>query len=202
MDFYFGIGTIIATLLGPILAVQAQKMIERINEQRERRLNIFRTLMATRTQTLSQEHVAALNAVPIEFYGRGKKLRNIVEKWKEHLDHLGTDANQEIWSIKSRDLFNEMIFSMSNYLGYPLTKLEISKDIYYPRGHITIEQEQTQIRQGLARLLTGQSPLPIEILSVSSDEKITSAQVDMLALLNRWLAGDSSVIVSLREEKS
>jgi hypothetical protein len=39
--------TIGAIILGPILAVQIQKSIERYKEKNDRRLNIFKTLMAT-----------------------------------------------------------------------------------------------------------------------------------------------------------
>jgi Family of unknown function (DUF6680) len=49
------------TLAGPVLAVQAQKWIERFREKNARRLATFRTLMATRATTLSPAHVEALN---------------------------------------------------------------------------------------------------------------------------------------------
>ena len=55
------------TLLGPVLAVQAQKWAEGFREKEARRLTIFRTLMATRAMNLSAGHVEALNAVPIDF---------------------------------------------------------------------------------------------------------------------------------------
>ena len=68
-----------ATLLGPVLAVQAQKWLERGRAIKERRLTIFRTLMATRAAMLSPSHVEALNAVPVDFYGGSNKLKKINE---------------------------------------------------------------------------------------------------------------------------
>jgi hypothetical protein len=59
---------VIATLLGPILAVQAQKWIERSRERQQRRVAVFRVLMTTRAALLSPAHVEALNIVPVEFY--------------------------------------------------------------------------------------------------------------------------------------
>jgi hypothetical protein len=56
------------TLLGPVLAVQAQRWVEGFREKKARRLTVFRTLMATRALNLSTAHVEALNAVPIDFY--------------------------------------------------------------------------------------------------------------------------------------
>ena len=44
---------IFATLLGPVLAVQAQKLLERQRDIKGWRLAIFRTLMATRAAMLS-----------------------------------------------------------------------------------------------------------------------------------------------------
>ena len=40
--------TVAAIICGPILAVQAQKWIETAREKRNRRLNVFKRLMATR----------------------------------------------------------------------------------------------------------------------------------------------------------
>lgn len=51
---------IAATLLGPILAVQAQKWVEIWNEKRNRKLRIFYNLMATRAGRVSDRHVEAL----------------------------------------------------------------------------------------------------------------------------------------------
>jgi hypothetical protein len=59
--------TIIALILGPILTVQVQKFIDRAKEGKNRRLWVFKTLMATRHATLSIDHVAALNRIDLEF---------------------------------------------------------------------------------------------------------------------------------------
>jgi hypothetical protein len=47
------IAVIVATLLGPVLAVQVQKYLERWRDEAERRKNVFKTLMATRLARLS-----------------------------------------------------------------------------------------------------------------------------------------------------
>ena len=84
VDTYLGLEvkdwvTSAAVVIGPILAVQAQKMVERIKDKRERQLKIFKALMTTRAERVSREHVQALNMIYIEFYGRkifGIKLQN------------------------------------------------------------------------------------------------------------------------------
>jgi hypothetical protein len=80
IDWTFRVGElaiVFATLLGPVLAVQAQKWIERAREKTQRKIAIFRTLMATRATFLSPAHVEALNAIPIEFYGNKKNHRPV-----------------------------------------------------------------------------------------------------------------------------
>jgi hypothetical protein len=52
---------LLAVLFAPLAAVQVQKWLEHHREDRERKLRIFKTLMATRATALSQEHVQALN---------------------------------------------------------------------------------------------------------------------------------------------
>lgn len=59
-----------AVILGPILAVQAQKVIEKFQETRKRRMALFKTLMSTRAERLNRDHVQALNMIDIDFYGR------------------------------------------------------------------------------------------------------------------------------------
>ena len=52
----------VAVILGPTLAVGVSLFMERRRNQRERRMDIFRTLMRTRmgTSKLSFDHVSAL----------------------------------------------------------------------------------------------------------------------------------------------
>jgi len=75
---------IIAVIVGPILAVQIQKFIENRNTIKERKMHIFKTLMATRATTVSPLHVEALNMIDIEFHNDNK----IVDAWKLLLDNF------------------------------------------------------------------------------------------------------------------
>ncbi len=49
--------TITAIIIGPILAVQVQKKIERWRQERERKIWVFKSLMATRGIPLSARHL-------------------------------------------------------------------------------------------------------------------------------------------------
>ena len=54
---------IAAVLLGPIIAVQLTRHLDNKKEERERKLEVFKTLMATRAYTVSWDHVVALNRI-------------------------------------------------------------------------------------------------------------------------------------------
>lgn len=64
---------IIAVLVAPFFAVYVQKKIETWKSQRDTKLWIFKTLMATRGATLSPQHVQALNMIDLEFSDKDKK---------------------------------------------------------------------------------------------------------------------------------
>ena len=84
---------ILATILGPILAVQAQKFLERITQSRRRRLDVFYTLVATRGTRLAPAHVEALNRIDLEFSGatslglimwQKRKEAAVIARWREY----------------------------------------------------------------------------------------------------------------------
>ena len=150
---------IVATFLGPILAVQAQKWLERRREITNARISVFKTLMATRALNLSGAHVEAINSVPLEFYG----LKKITTKWKVYFEHLlQSSASYPAWETKRQELLYDLLLEMSTLLRYDFDAVEIKK-VYAPQGHAAIESDQEAIRQGLAALFKGQVTLPVEI---------------------------------------
>lgn len=186
------IAIIFATLIGPILAVQAQKYLEARRGIAERRLTIFRTLMATRSAMLSPAHVEALNAVPVEFYGKAQKLKRINETWKLYLDHhsVNTETN-DAWMQKRLDLFLDLLHNISSFLGYEFTRPQLGRDIYSPKAHDELETEQTLIRKGLAKLFNGETVLPMavkEFPGTDTEESIAN-EAHLRALLVEWLEG-------------
>ena len=188
---------IFATLMGPVLAVQAQKWLEQGRAVRERRLAIFRVLMATRASTLSPGHVEALNAVPVEFYGTGGKLKAINDAWKLFLDHHDGEPGSEAWLQKRIDLFLDLLHLLAQYLGYGFSRAQLARDIYSPKVHADVEAEQTAIRKGLAKLLNGEASLPMavrEFPAFADDETLSNQSAIQQALIS-WLTGKTAVHV-------
>lgn len=178
------IAIVVAALLGPVLAVQTQKWLERKRETKERRLFIFRTLMATRAAMLSPQHVEALNAVPVEFYGKNKRLKQINEAWKLYLDHHDNrlPAN-DAWAQKRLDLFLDMLHLISQFLGYNFTRAQLGRDIYSPRAHGDLETDQTIIRRGLVGLFKGEITLPMAVKEFPAAEPTAEVQAAVEQIL-------------------
>ncbi len=160
---------ILATLLGPVLAVQAQKFLERGRKIKEAKIRVFKTLMATRAANLSQMHVEAINAVPVEYHGDEKDLKAINVKWKMYFEHLLTEATSPDWEKTRLDLLYQMLILMSRHLDYGFDEVEIKK-VYSPKGHQIIESDQEAIRAGVADIFRGKRAIPVVLISQSNQD--------------------------------
>jgi hypothetical protein len=178
MSLFGTVAIILATLGGPVFAVQVQKYLERRRASHERRLAIFRALMSTRAARLSGPHVEALNMIDVEFYEarrrffpENKPFRRVRSAWNAYLDHLRapmpTDKSQEpVFFAKREDLFTDLLYEMALALGYEdFDKTYIKNQSYMPQWHGDIELEQTIIRKGLAEILAGKKDFPMRVTS-------------------------------------
>lgn len=169
---------IVVTFLGPIMAVQIQKLLERNRETANARNRLFKTLMSTRALNLSPAHVEALNAVPIEFYGTAGQLKSINLKWKIYYEHLLTPANGDPnWELKRRDLLFSLLVEMSQFLKYDFDEVDIKK-VYAPQGHALIEADQEIIRRGFAGLFKGEITIPVEVRKQAVSQADDKAHVN------------------------
>jgi len=163
-----------ATLVGPILAIQAQKWLERGTEAANRKSLIFATLMATRAARLSPEHVRALNAIDVVFYGTrrfGKKVRTnaeqlVLDAWKEYLDHLSepapeSEAAAEAFFASRTELFINLIAAIAKERRFSFDRVTLKKGVYSPLAHGQLEQAQTDALKGIAAVFNGRQPLKV-----------------------------------------
>jgi len=187
---------IFATFCGPIVAVQAQKWIERAREQRNRRLWIFQTLMATRAiRAGSNEHVQALNLIDVFFNGKSAKDKAVRNAWLVYLDFfsqpLPTSEDQALaHNEKGVDFLVSLLEAIAKTLGYDFNKMQLKRGGYYPRGHADESAARTVIRDSLVRVLTGAQPVNMAVVSLPvSEEALKSQQLIQEALL-KTLSGD------------
>jgi hypothetical protein len=177
--------TIAAIFLGPIVAVRLTRYLDDKKEIRERKIRLFKILMATRGTALSPGHVEALNLIDLEFNPKKKKEKEVIEAWKMYLDHLGTQAtSDEQWRIRRMDLFVDLLHRMANVLNYEFDKVHIKNSAYFPRGHGEIEDDQTAIRRGFRELLEMKRIIPMYVTNLPAqnppeeveDEALKEAQ--------------------------
>jgi hypothetical protein len=156
--------TIAAVLLGPIIAVRVTRYLDDRKEIRERKLWIFKTLMATRGYIVSPLHVEALNRIDLEFDRKSPRERAVLDAWKEYLDLLNNSLmSAEQWNLKRIDLLVELLHKMAQILVYDFDKTHIKNSLYVPRAHGDLEEQLAAIRKGLIELLEGKRVLPVNV---------------------------------------
>jgi hypothetical protein len=170
---YGDIAIVFATLIGPVLAVQAQKWVERFRENRHRKRWIFETLMATRGARVSPEHVRALNMIELAFYGHtlfggqrpSKKEKAVLNAWRAYLQHLNSpippnEGGAGVWNGTSSERFNTLLSAIAPDVGYQLAVEQIW-GAYTPVAFGTLQMEQDQLRKLAIELLNGKRPLGV-----------------------------------------
>ena len=192
---------ILAVLIAPFLAVFAQRQIDLFREQRQRKLWVFKTLMATRGRTLSPEHVQALNMIELEFQKSSEK--PIRDAWKEYHDHLNSypreGENQKeraaVWDEESGKLLVNLLSKMGATFSYKFDVVQIKKGAYSPQGHATTEIELQLLRRFALEWLAGDRKVQVSIVP-KDDEAANQGQIFM-AGLSGIIEGQKQIKVEL-----
>jgi hypothetical protein len=178
--------TIVAALLGPILAVQAQKAVESFREKQRRKAFLFEQLMATRAARLAPEHVRALNMIDLVFYGervlgiqrRSAKEQRVLDAWKEYHDHLNNkveDTPISLWLAQGEELFTNLLYAVAQDLGFKFDRVQLKRGSYSPVAHGEIEAEQTKLRKAALSLVTGKHALKMNVVALPVDPESLAA---------------------------
>jgi hypothetical protein len=167
---------IAATACSPLIAVQATRWLDDRKEERSRKLNVFKVLMATRALVIAPQHVEALNRIELEFSPKRPTEKAVLDAWQQYLDHLGnTQMDPDAWALRRSDLLVEMLYAMGKALGYDFNKTQVKNGIYLPTAHGRLEQEQERIRSMTLELLEGKRPLPMFVTNLPSQDRGTAA---------------------------
>lgn len=189
---------VFATLMGPILAVQAQKFLERIREHESRKLWIFSTLMTTRRSRLSVDHVKALNMIDVSFYGfrflffvhwQTRSEKKVITAWKAYLDNLATDmegwpdSRKEVhWNDRDRQ-FATLLVLIGSAVGYDFDEVHIKKAGYIPIAHNELEEKQRRLLDSAVNVLQGDQPLKMNVVGFPVNEEAAEAHRKMISQL-------------------
>ena len=199
---------ILATVLGPILAVQAQKAVEAFREKRQRKLWVFHTLMATRAARLSPEHVQALNMIDLAFYGqrilgikhRSKQEQSVLDSWREYLDQLTTkfdDGEGQHWQARGDELFVNILHAIASDVDFTFDRVQLKKGVYSPVAHGKLEEEQDKIRRLAIEVLSGETPLTMNVASFPVDPNALRAHLELQQALLAALTGRAALSVKV-----
>lgn len=166
-----------ATLIGPVLAVQAQKWVERARDRSNRKRWIIYTLMATRGARLAQEHVGALNSIDLTFYGlqffwirwQSKKERSVIERWRTYLAHLDTarpvapGVAQTEWDDRTNDHFFNLLDKLLVEQHFDFDLVQIKRGNYSPEAHYAAEWQNLALRTSAIEWLSGRASVRVNV---------------------------------------
>jgi hypothetical protein len=165
-----------AVYAAPQKALEIQWKLQLRDAAQKRRLEVFRTLMATRGNILHFRHVEALNLIDVDFSDQSEK--DIRDAWKVYLDHLMTASagDQETeeekrkalrnqWQQRRQDLLAELLQKMGVQLGYGFDFTYLKGRAYYPQAHGTVVEEEGELRRGLIQMLWKGRPLMVRAVN-------------------------------------
>lgn len=174
--------TLLAVLLGPILAVWATRFLDDRRSTHEQRMSVFKTLMRTRRTPVVAEHVGALNLVEIEF----QKDTEVITAWRALLMHFAAehapkaherqDAGLSLEEQQNRHrqflariaterqtLLTKLLHAMAKVLRFRAEQLEIFEGGYTPQGWVDDDMEMRAARRLFAEVALGQRVFPIGV---------------------------------------
>lgn len=213
-----------SALIGPVLAVQAQKWVERAREAYHRRNWVFSTLMATRQARVSFEHVRALNSVDLAFYGsrllgrawRMPSSQAVLDAWHDYHSHLSlsgelrpkTEGESRDWQGRGDELFTNLLERLALAMDYKFERVQLKAGSYSPEAHINQEFEQQTMRRLSLDILSGNKSLCMEVKAwpvdqtMAAHQKIMQTQlVEILDRLSKGIGAHTSE-VQLQESSS
>jgi hypothetical protein len=151
--------TIAAIFIGPIAAWMLSHYAILSKEERERKMNIFRTLMATRSFYLRYrlEHVGVLNTIPVEFDSN----QDVLRAWKAYLFEMNSqENNQELWR-RREDRFFDLLYEISRAIGYKHDKEYLKNTTYAPSVYGDEMEDWFKIRKWATEIAEGKKPFPV-----------------------------------------
>ncbi|WP_312368086.1 DUF6680 family protein [Stenotrophomonas sp.] len=178
---------ILATLLGPVLAVQAQKWVERARKTSDLRSWVFTTLMNTRATRMSASHIEALNTITIAFHDGGRRWRSqksqaVLNKWREYLTHLSQPAPDSEPSFAAQcargsEIFTNLLEAIAAERAFDVDRAEITAGAYHPQGFVNGELQRNEAFDRVMQILRGEHGLPVTIQLNQPPEEASVAPV-------------------------
>ncbi|WP_075996533.1 DUF6680 family protein [Salaquimonas pukyongi] len=172
--------TIIAILLGPIIAVLITRYQDARRANVQRKLDVFRSLMKTRKTALDHEHVGALNLIELEFY----KHEKVVQAYRAYIDfRYEPEPNSGIDDLdrhnkRGENLLYDLLSEIGRSLGYTFDKDDLKRFSYSPQGWNDDQAIMRKNARLLNGLLEGKIALPITPMPPQQDNPFPPPPID------------------------
>ncbi|TGE23531.1 DUF6680 family protein [Hymenobacter metallicola] len=131
-DFIAGLALLISVVNSIVVFYRSPKYLKRLEREKEansRRVNVFKTLMATRGAKLSYRHVEALNSIDLEFLG--DEYANVItarDNYYDNLSHLEHEHDSSFvltWAERNNSLLATLLHEMGKVLNYKHSLVDI-----------------------------------------------------------------------------
>jgi hypothetical protein len=172
---------VLATFFGPIAALIITFVRDGRSQKYNRRIYVFRVLMATRKIGISNDHVNALNLIEVDFY----KCKKVEAAWKSYLEHLNSivqldnEAAATAWGETKERRLAELLFQIAQVLKFDISALDMFKGGYAPQGWAHKESRQNEMLDFVHGLAEGTVQFPIWLNGVTQqpqNQPATAAQ--------------------------
>ena len=178
-------------ILGPVLAFGIQHWRDQLREDRNRKRKIFHQLLLTLKVPMAPAHVDAINSISLEFYSHPE----IIRAWRLYTSHLNNAAmlknNSQRWGEKKFELLVDLVYEMGKVLGYSnIDKATLRDNLYVPQGYEDREQQFSQIRDSLQKVLRGERPVPITMVGPIQVEEPLQAVEELPSLQRPAISAD------------
>ena len=131
---------------GALLVWVLQVLTERRRRRYERRLYIFRTLLANSVNIVSLDFVSAFNMILIE-YGSKSKVRYWHNEFIKQVNLPATENQEEI-DIRNKNFNNilvKLIEELAKSIHIKIEQLDISNKIYWRKGFGDVAEKQRKL---------------------------------------------------------
>ena len=177
--------TLVAIIVGPILAVAVTVWSSDRDKLRDQRLQVLRMLIATHHLPSDPSYQVAINLIPVEFRGCEDVLkahREFIGSVNRKLDGVNDERIQSDWAVKSVRLVHEV----AKALKYELRETDLQTTPYSSIGWGEREQVLLDSQKAMrdiannlmlqSRLLAGATLTPEENKYLGVEEKRTNAE--------------------------
>lgn len=127
--------TLLAIIVGPVAAVLITLFHQQRREQRERRLQIVRMLMATRHLPSDPNYSLAINLIPVEFHGD----KGVLEAFKAYSKEIRKEPRRdehgvELDNLELRTAQIKLVSAVLRSIGIAASEADLAIEAYASRG--------------------------------------------------------------------